>query len=81
MSRDEKIAGIRRRIRAWLFFIMCGLAVIWFGDYLNGLAEGMGDSIGSLGFIWVAVSVLLFIVNLIALQIEKKKQIEDEKNT
>ena len=79
MPREEKIAAIRRRIRAWLFFIMCGLAVIWFGDYLDSLASGMGDSIGSLGVIWVAASVLLLIVNLFALRIEKKRLDEDDK--
>lgn len=78
MSREAKIDGIKRRIRAWLFFILCGLAVLWFGDYLESLAPGMGDSIISLGVIWVGASVLLLIVNLFALRIEKKKLEEEE---
>ncbi len=79
MPRVEKIAGIKRRIRAWLFFTMCGLAVVWFGDYLDGLAPGMGGTIISLGMVWVGASVLLLLVNLIALRIEKKK-LEKEDN-
>ncbi len=78
MSREAKIDGIKRRIKAWLFFILCGLAVLWFGDYLDSLAPGMGDSIISLGIIWVGASVLLLIVNLFALRIEKKKLEEDK---
>ena len=70
MSREAKIDGIKRRIKAWLFFILCGLAVLWFGDYLDSLAPGMGYSIISLGIIWVGASVLLLIVNLFALRIE-----------
>ncbi len=77
MSREAKIDGIKRRIRAWLFFIVCGLAVLLFGNYLDDMAAGMGDSIISLGFIWVGASVLLLIVNLFALWIEKKK-LEDD---
>lgn len=78
MTREAKIEGIKRRIRAWLFFLMCGLAVIWFGDYLNNKAEGMGDSIASIGVIWVIASVLFFLVNIISLKIEKKRLKEDE---
>lgn len=77
MSREEKIAGIRRRIRAWLFFILCGVAVLWFGDYLDRKAPGMGDSMISLGVVWAGASVLFLIVNLFALRIEKKKLEED----
>ncbi len=73
MIIENKIAAIKRRIRAWLFFIICGLAVLWFGDYLESMAPGMGDSIISLGLIWIGTSVLLLLVNLIALRIEKKK--------
>ncbi|RKX17092.1 MAG: hypothetical protein DRP51_11430 [Candidatus Zixiibacteriota bacterium] len=78
MIREAKIAGTKRRIRAWLFFVLCGLAVLWFGDYLEGLASGMGDSIISLGVIWVGASLLLFVVNLIAFWIEKKKLDKEE---
>ncbi len=78
MSREAKIAGIRRIIRAWLFFIVCGLAVLFFGHYLDDMAPGMGESIISLGLIWICASVLLLLVNLIVLRIEKKKLIEEE---
>ena len=78
MSIENKIVGIKRRVRAWLFFILCGLGVLWFGEYLDDLAPGMGDTIISLGVIWAGASVLFFIVNLYALQVEKKKLIKEE---
>jgi len=70
----SKIDGIRHRVRAWLFFTVCGLAIIWFGDYLEKLAAGMGKSVISLGIIWAIASFALLIVNLIALRIEKKRE-------
>ena len=81
MTIDNKIVAIKRRIRAWLLFIICGLAVLWFGDYLDSMAPGMGDSIISLGMIWIGASVLLLLVNLIALRIEKKKLEAEESDS
>ena len=78
MTREEKIAVIKRRVRAWLFFIVLGLAVLFFGHFLDDLAHGLGESIISLGLIWVGASVLLLIVNLLVLRIEKKKLAEEE---
>lgn len=78
MKREAKIEGLKRRVRAWLFFIVCGLAVLLFGSFLDDAAPGMGDSIISLGFIWIGASVLLLIVNLYVLQVEKKKLIKEE---
>lgn len=81
MLREEKIEGIKRRIRAWLFSIVCGLAVLLFGNFLDDAAPGMGDSIISLGFIWIGASVLFLAVNLFALRIEKKKLKDEESET
>lgn len=79
MSREKKIEGIKHRVRVWLFSIVCGLAVLFFGKYLDEMAPGMGESIISLGYIWIGTSVLLLIVNLYALRIEKRK-LEDEES-
>ena len=67
------MAAIRRRVRGWLIFTVCGLVVLWFGDYLDRLSPGMGGSIIAVGFIWTVISIALLLVNLVALRIEKKK--------
>jgi hypothetical protein len=79
MLGQSRIDGIRRRVRAWLFFIFCGLAIIWFGDYLENQTAGMGESIISVGIIWSVASFLFLIINLVALQIEKRKSDEGHK--
>ena len=73
MSNESKINGLRRRVRAWGFFTICGLGVLWFGDYLEGRATGMGESIITVGLIWSLASFGLLVVNMIVLRIEKKK--------
>lgn len=73
MTNESKINGLRRRVRAWAFFTICGLGVLWFGNYLEGKAAGMGESIISVGFIWSIASLGLLVVNIIVLRIEKKK--------
>ncbi len=80
MLREAKICGIKRRVRAWLFFIVCGLAVLLFGNYLEDLAPGMGDSIISLGFIWIGASLLLLVVNLYVLWVEKNKPDDEDED-
>lgn len=83
MLKVTKIEVLKRRSKAWAMFIVCGLAVLFFGHYLDDMAPGMGESIISLGIIWIGLSTLLLIVNLYVLRLEKKKypveeQTEDE---
>ena len=78
MFRGSKIDGLKRRSKAWLMFIVIGLAVLFFGNYLDDMSPGMGESIISLGMIWIGISVLFLILNLFILRAEKKK-LEKEK--
>ncbi|MCP4703075.1 MAG: hypothetical protein GY865_00575 [candidate division Zixibacteria bacterium] len=70
--RETRLEGLKRRSKAWLFFIVIGLAVLFFGHFLENMAHGMGGSIISLGFVWIGISFLFLIVNLYVMQIEKR---------
>jgi len=78
MLREEKIELIKRRVRAWVLSFVFGLAVLFFGHFLEDKASGMGESIISLGLIWIGISVLLLIVNLYVVWSEKKKPTDDD---
>jgi hypothetical protein len=73
MSSEAKMKSIRRRIRGWLFFILCGVIVIAFGEYMDKSFPGIKDSIVAVGTVWTLASVLFLLVNLAAYWMEKKK--------
>ena len=73
MSSEAKISSIRRRIRGWIFFTLCGVAVIVFAEYLDKSFPGIKESIVTVGLVWTIASVLFLLVNLIAYWVEKRK--------